>query len=362
MNATVSAEGIPQEMLVIQHEVTSFLLDYCSAQQERATRLAPAYGQLWAAMTQTLRAGGKRLRPYLFLLAYESCGGKHRQDVLPIAAAWELLHTGLLVQDDIIDRDYVRHGQPNISGMYRAGYMSRAKTDGESAHYADSAALLAGDLFLNSAQHIILQSKLADAQKIAALQHINKALYEVIGGELLDMEAVLLPLEAVDARSIALLKTAVYSVVGPLVAGADAGLATPQTQHTLDRFGAAIGMGYQLRDDLLGVFGDTKKTGKTASGDLHEAKRTLLMQETFQRLSPQDQDRVTQLLSDPPLGESDIVWLKKCIVQSGAQAAIEKTILDCEHRALHALDDISLPASTRQKWLWVVRYALFRDH
>lgn len=362
MNTTVPAESVPQEMLVIQHQVTAFLLDYCHRQQARAERLAPAYGKLWQAMTKTLQAGGKRLRPYLFLLAYDSCNGKDKQQVLPIAAAWELLHVGLLVQDDIIDRDYTRHGQLNMGGMYRATYAKTIKDDAESAHFADSAALLAGDLFLNAVQDIILSSSLPDAQKVSALRHLNKALYEVIGGELLDMEAVMSSLNVVDARSIALLKTAVYSVVGPLVAGADAAGASSDTRHVFDRFGAAVGMGYQLRDDLLGVFGDSKKTGKTTSGDLHEAKRTLLMQETARRLPARQQARLNDLMNDPPIGESDVVWLRKSIVESGAQAAIEQDILSCEQRALHALDDTNLPHAMRQKWLWIVRYSLFRDH
>lgn len=362
MKATVSIEGIPQEMLVLQHEITAFLLQYYQAQQERALRLTPSYGRLWAAMCDILQAGGKRLRPYLFLLAYESAGGKNRAEMVPIAAAWELLHAGLLVHDDIIDRDYVRHGQLNIGGVYRKAYAQLSSNENDSAHFADGAALLAGDLFLNAAQHIILQSGVGDAQKVAAARHINKALYEVIGGELLDMEGVMQPLETVDARSIALLKTAVYSMVGPLVAGADMAGAGSETRHVLDRFGAAVGLGYQLRDDLLGVFGDHKKTGKTVVGDLQEAKRTLLMQETFRSSSAKDRTQITTLMDEPPISASDVAWLKTQIEKSGAQVIIEKQIADCEQRALHALDDLQLNAVTRDKWLWVVRYALYRDH
>jgi len=362
MKATISIEGVPQEMLVVQHEVTAFLLQYCQAQQERAQRLAPSYGRLWAAMCDVLQAGGKRLRPYLFLLAYESAGGKNRADMVPVAAAWELLHAGLLAHDDIIDRDYVRHGRPNVGGLYRTDYAKLSHNEEDSTHFADGAALLAGDLFLNAAQHMILQSSVSDAQKVAATRHVNKAMYEVIAGELLDMEAVMLPLETADARSIALLKTAVYSMVGPLVAGADMAAAGAETRHALDRFGAAAGLGYQLRDDLLGVFGDYKKTGKTAVGDLQEVKRTLLMQETFHASSVKDRARITKLMSEPPIGESDVAWLKELIEKSGARAAIEAQIADFEQRALHALDDLRLSASTRTKWLWVVRYALYRDH
>lgn len=362
MKSTVSSQNVPQEMLVTQHEITGYLLAYCRTQTERAERLSPTYARLWGNMTTILEAGGKRLRPYLFLLAYESCGGLRRKDIIPLAAAWELLHAGLLVQDDIIDRDYSRHGQANIGGLYRTFYDGLVQDKEDAAHFADGAAMLAGDLFLSAAQHVILDSGLPNEIKVSALKHINKAFYEVVGGELMDMEAVMLSLESVDVRSIALLKTAVYSVVGPLVAGAAAADADITIRQALDRFGAAVGMGYQLRDDLLGVFGDTSKTGKSSAGDLHEAKRTLLMQETLHRASAKDRQHIEQIMENPPVGASDIAWLKQQIESCGAREAVEKSIAECEQRALHALDDLPITQATRERWLWIVRYSLYRDH
>jgi geranylgeranyl diphosphate synthase type I len=219
--------------------------------------------------------GGKRFRPVLVAAAHEACGGGGggRSDAaLPEAvvlagAAIELLQAYLLIHDDWMDGDEVRRGGPSVHAMLRKAYGD--------VPAGDAAAILAGDYASALAQQALftIASPVPAERVVEAGRAFAKIQREVIAGQLLDMRGA--PPEGVESMHD--LKTGSYTVRGPLAIGAILAGASADQRAALDRFASPLGVAFQLRDDLLGTFGDPKATGKPAGNDLRRGKRTALV-------------------------------------------------------------------------------------
>lgn len=314
-----------------------------------AETINDAYCELWRHMHALIKAGGKRVRPKMTLLAYDAFGGTHSEQIIPVAAAQELLHFSLLIHDDIIDRDYIRHGVPNIAGQYDTIYHPFVSDKSERIHYANSAALLGGDLMLSGAYQMIANSHLDNDTKVIAQQLLGSSIFEVAGGELLDTESAFRPNDFGDALQIARYKTASYSFIFPLKTGALLAGATKDQLSALTLFGTSIGIAYQLVDDLLGVFGDEHKTGKSSSGDIREGKRTYLVEQCLERLSQKDRQLFDLSFGDPDATIATIAKVKDLMVSCGAKAATQSTIKRYAHSAHEALKQLDLPLHYKEE-------------
>jgi geranylgeranyl pyrophosphate synthase len=302
--------------------VDDVLQRFCTEQRKKAVGYDPAYGRMWQVIDDYLQTGGKRIRPYLVLLSYQAYGGRDLAAVAPIAAAWELLHACLLVHDDIIDKDTVRHGRPNIAGVYKVLYGE--PIDAETSHHALSAALLAGDLLLSGSQQLIMQAPLDPSLAVAVHGVLSDALFGVGGGELLDIESVFEPLDSAQPEKVARFKTAEYSFELPMVCGALLAGASHDEQQKLRLVGREIGVAFQLVDDVLGVFGDTERTGKSVDTDIYEQKRTVLVQQAMSMASPEQQRRLQALYRfGYSMSATEVQEVKSILETTGARAAVQ---------------------------------------
>jgi geranylgeranyl pyrophosphate synthase len=288
-------------------------------------------------MYEVTQAGGKRLRPYLVLLGYAAAGGEAFSELIPAAAAQELLHQCLLIHDDIIDRDDIRHGVLNVTGRFKQIYHHA-----DQAHYANSAAILAGDLLLSGVYQMVNESTHEASIKARIMQRIGEAMYSVGAGELLDTESAMMPIGDTDALKIARLKTASYSFVIPLLCGAEQANANSTTMAGLREFGENLGIAYQLKDDLLGVFGDEQQTGKSSSGDIREGKHTLLMQLAVQRATKAESQILQAVLGNPQAAPATIDHVRAIVLSSGAQDIVLQKIDDYLKRATQATKTFSM--------------------
>lgn len=325
-------------------EVDRVLHVFCLERTTKAKACGASYERLWTIIGTYLSQGGKRLRPYLVLLAYEAYGGKANKSIMAAACTWELLHAGMLVHDDIIDRDDVRHGHRNIMGVYKELYVDLQ----DASHFAEGAALMAGDLLLTSAQHIILESGLPTKQKLVAAHYLQEAQFYVAGGELMDMETVLYGVDDAPVEQVATYKTASYSFELPLLCGAALAGASESELESLRLIGRDVGVAYQLIDDDLGVFGDVKVTGKPNDSDLHERKRTTLVQETAQHASKKEQAWLeTIFASQGLLPDKDIARIRELMEQTGARGAVLKRAQELSSRAFKRIDDLQISNTQR---------------
>lgn len=291
--------------------------------------------------------GGKRIRPYLVALVADA-NGKGRDDgTIQIATAWELVHQATLIHDDIIDRDYVRRGKPNINGLYRQQYARPMVKDVDIEHYADSAAILAGDLAISSGYQMMIEADIPTNQKIAITRVYSSTIENLIYGELQDTEAAIETIGNADALTIAELKTASYSFVGPLKAGAILASLEDKTVEDLEKIGKLIGISFQLRDDWLGIFGVSEETGKSVVNDIREGKQTLLIEYAYDRASIDDKQFIDRHFGNLDASLDQITKIKSIIEATNAKRDVESLIEEYTNEAKDILEATSLPETTK---------------
>ena len=323
-----------------QRQVDAVLDRFFSLAKNRAAGFGPEYVKLWQTL-ESNTLGGKRFRPRMVMTAYEALGGTDTDAAAYVGAAFELLHTALIVHDDVIDRDFSRRGIPNISGSYRDIATTAGIPIPTAEHRGMSAAVIAGDLALFNSYRLIDRSGVVDGIRSRLLEIMDDALFASAAGELIDVDFSLAPgiPDVEDVLHMERLKTAVYSFECPLQAGAVLAEADEDVVIALGRFGREIGVAYQIVDDLLGVFGTEDETGKTTIGDLREGKRTVLVAHA---MTTPEWSRISRLIGKRDLSLDDAAVVRGALERSGSRAFTEDLARDYATRALATLNDSHL--------------------
>ena len=330
-----------------QIQVDAVLTRFFSLAKNRAVPFGPQYVALWQTLENNT-VGGKRFRPRMVMAAYQSLGGQDIEAAAYVGAAFELLHTALIVHDDVIDHDFTRRGLPNISGSYRDLAIAAGRSERVAEHSGISAAVIAGDLALFNAYRLIDRSGVADETRTRLLEIMDDALFASAAGELIDVDfsiAAEVP-RVDDILTMERLKTAVYSFESPLQAGAVLAGASDEVVATLGDFGREIGIAYQIVDDLLGVFGQSSETGKTTLGDLREGKRTVLI---AYATSTREWADVATIFGAPDLSDSGANRIREVLAACGARSFAEGLARSYGNRALARLAEPYIPAALREE-------------
>lgn len=305
----------------------------------RLTSLHPTLEPLAEELASFVRRGGKRLRPVLLLLGHELAGGDP-EDVVGAGVAVELLHTCALLHDDVIDDAPTRRGHPSTHVTFALRHASDGGA-GSATRYGESMAILLGDLAFVHADAALLACTVPPRRLLAGMQAFVQLREEVMAGQVLDVHAAASRSTDADlALQVATLKSGRYSVTRPLQMGAVLAGADPDLLDGLEHVGDPLGRAFQLRDDLLGVFGDQGATGKSASGDLAEGKRTLLVAEAWARTDDAGRELLAGRLGDPHLTAEDAEAMRGVMAASGARAAVEDRVDQEITQARAALADL----------------------
>jgi geranylgeranyl diphosphate synthase type I len=307
-------------------------------------------------------AGGKCLRPVFCDCGWRAAGGEpDAPSAARIGAALELFHSFALIHDDIMDGSELRRGRPamhlRLAALHRDGASAAA-----TARFAVNAAILVGDLCLVWSDELLHGAGLAPGLLAGARPLLDAMRAEVMAGQYLDLES---PGES-DRLSRAWrtirLKTAGYTVERPLQLGAALAGAGPTLLSACAAYGQPLGEAYQLRDDLLGVFGDPARTGKPTLDDLREGKSTVLMALTWQRASTRDRGTLRALHGDPDLDEAGAEVLRGIVRATGADAAVERLVRSRIGQARAALAGMPVPEDVRQTLTELADRVGARDH
>ena len=334
---------------VSKHTVEAYLNDYFTDRLASASAMDPSYARLWRSFQRLFETGGKRIRPYVTMLTYQAYAPlMDAADVVPAAAAQELLHLAMLVHDDVIDRDRIRYGIANVSGQYDEHYEMMIPDKAERRHYADSAAILAGDLLLSDAYELLARCNVDPRQILQSQRILNDAVFEVVGGELLDTETAFSEREHIRPLDIAKYKTASYSFVSPLTMGAMFAGADESELELLQKLGVAIGSAYQLQDDILGMFGSSASTGKSTVSDLEEGKYTFLIQLFYEHADDIQIRTYEQIAGTPDLSYDQAETARTLLKESGALHALEAYISDICADAKNLIDQLSISTQHKQ--------------
>jgi len=291
------------------------------------------------------RLGGKRLRPAFCYWGYRAPGGVDRPEIVAGASSLELLHTFALVHDDIMDSADLRRGEKTTR-----------------AAHGDNFALLTGDLAL-----VLADSLLMECGFPPEVIHRGFAIYsrmrgEVIAGQYLDVRVAEQP-DATErqVRRIAMLKSGLYSVVEPLTIGAVLAGASMEVVEGLRAMGRPVGEAFQLRDDLLGVFGDSAVLGKSVDSDIREGKKTLLYVKAMKRASETDRGFLLDRWGGADLATEEVEKLRRIIGRSGAREEIEDLLVDLRAQAAKALASLAIEEEAREALGHLIEVVIDRD-
>lgn len=309
----------------------------------RAAAHSPHYVELWHAL-RSAADGGKRLRPRLLLAAYLELGGRHVDAAVELGAAIELLHTALLFHDDVIDGDVERRGAPNLVGVFAGDAATGGIAPATAQRWGQSAAILAGDLLLTTAVRMTAELDIDTERRRRIVELLDESIFRAAAGELADVAyaAGLSAPTVDDLRQMMADKTAHYSLELPLRAAAvlagddDGGL-----EDRLGAIGRAIGVLFQMRDDMLGVFGRPEETGKSASGDLREGKQTMLI--AFARGSA-EWAAAERHFGDPALDDLGAHRLRAALEACGARDRLEWEIRRQRDEVRKLIENAELPS------------------
>lgn len=318
MSAVVSLATLRGRIDAQLDGVRTILDDHVTAAMAELPAAGTDYRNLWETIGAQF-GGGKNLRPSLVLAAYGGLGGADDAAVVPVAASMEMLHLAMLIHDDILDHDEVRRGKLNVAGTRRAELADHSLPRQRVDDHVLAAALLGGDLAIASAYDLISRASLPAHHRLACLDLVTRAIKTTIAGELLDMYGDLVPPEEANSLLVAELKTAAYSCVVPLLAGAQLAGADPTMISHLERIGSSLGISFQLVDDDLGVFGDPAVTGKSVLSDLRAGKRTELLRLGFHLASPSDREVLRHSVGNLELTEDGADRVRAILVSSGAR-------------------------------------------
>ena len=306
-------------------------------------------------------AGGKRLRPVFCHCGWLAAGGDpDAPSVARIGAALELFHSFALIHDDIMDGSELRRGMPamhlRLAALHGGGDPAAAR------RFAVNAAILVGDLCLVWSDELLHAAGLAPALLARARPLLDAMRTEVMAGQYLDLENTGDHDWLSRAWRTIGLKTAGYTVERPLQLGAALAGADQALLAACTAYGRPLGEAFQLRDDLLGVFGDPARTGKPALDDLREGKSTVLMALTWQRASTPDRATLRALHGDPDLDESGAEVLRGIVLSTGAAAAVERLVRTRVGQAVTALACAPVPEPVRRTLIELAERVGARDH
>jgi geranylgeranyl diphosphate synthase type I len=334
----------------VQRALTTFL----DRQEERLTAIGPELAeQVQAARDAT--SGGKRLRPSFCYWGFRAAGGDPSQPILAAAASLEMLHVSALVHDDVMDSSDVRRGAPAAHRRFEALQRERAERSGrggDPVSFGVGAAILLGDLCLIWADELLHTSGFDAAALARAEEYFDAVRVEVTAGQYLDLVAQASGVSEMDlALRVLRYKSATYTVERPLHVGAALAGANSRLVSSLSAYGLPVGEAFQLRDDLLGVFGDPALTGKPAGDDLREGKRTVLIAYAVDHASEVQLAEFDRLFGRPDLDDDEIQLLREILQDSRAVQACEDLITERTEDALDALDRAPLADDSARKAL-----------
>ncbi|HEY2794381.1 MAG TPA: polyprenyl synthetase family protein [Micromonosporaceae bacterium] len=346
----------------VRGRVQSALIGFLRLQRRRLTEIDEALIPVADAIDALVLGGGKRLRPAFGYWGYRGAGGSNGDDVVTALAALEFLQASALIHDDVMDASDTRRGEPSVHRRFEASHRA-GDWIGVPETFGRNAAILAGDLCLAWSDEMLHASGVDPTALARAREVFDRMRTEMIVGQYLDVLATTSDDMSVErAGKIATYKSAKYTVERPLLMGAAlAGAAGPVTE-AYSTYGLAIGEAFQLRDDVLGVFGDPDETGKPAGDDLREGKRTFLIATAFALADPADTAIMRADLGDLRLDADRVDRFRGIIATSGALERTEKRIEMLTEQALAAIATAPLAGDAREALTELAEASVRRRH
>ncbi|TCB97915.1 polyprenyl synthetase family protein [Micromonospora zingiberis] len=345
---THAAPVSPVDRAGLRQRVDQALSDFLAGRRLWMADVDDALAPVAEAIEAFVLGGGKRLRPAFAYWGYRGAGGVDTDAVVTALAALEFVQASALIHDDLMDRSDTRRGEPAMHRRFAAQHRT-AGWGGNPDGFGDAAAILLGDLCLVWSDELLHSAGLDPRAVARARPDFDEMRTEVTVGQYLDVVTQATGDTSLErASKVARYKSAKYTVERPLLLGAALADAPADVRVAYSAYGLPLGEAFQLRDDVLGVFGDPAQTGKPAGDDLREGKRTYLVAAALEAADDTDRALLLAGLGDPNLDAVGVARLRDLITATGALARTEQRIVTLTDAALAALTAVDLDTEARQ--------------
>ena len=322
----------------IRNSINQELLNFVAAENKYLNEIGSELAPVATAMERFLLDSGKRLRPLFAYLGFLGTGSKPSIEILRACASLELVHVCALMHDDVMDASDTRRGAPSIHRAFEAMHVEE-KLSGSAAQFGISSAILLGDLALVWSAKMLHQSGIDGATLLRSLPMYDEMRVELMAGQYLDVyEQALASVSVERSLKVARYKSGKYTIERPLHFGAALGDGKPDLFTTYSNYGLPLGEAFQLRDDILGIFGDPQETGKPAGDDLREGKRTVLLAKVMELADSTQKSEINSTLGNQGLDLAQVNKVREIFVSTGALSEVENLISKLTSDAQSALE------------------------
>ena len=349
----------------VRQDIKSELATFLAGQRSYLTAIASELIPVCDALDEFLLDGGKRLRPLFAYAGLLAAGGEPTPQIIRAISSLELLQACALIHDDLMDGSDTRRGKPAIHRHFENLHQSAAM-NGLAEQFGESAAVLLGDLALVWSDLALNTSGIPTESLLAVHRIHDEMRVELMAGQYLDVRESGENTYSVErSLRIARYKSGKYTIERPLHIGAVIGQSdfarNGDLLSALSRYGLPLGEAFQLRDDLLGIFGDPSVTGKPAGDDLREGKRTVLIAMTLDALDEAGRAELLAHLGSADISIEKIEELRALITRSGAVARVEDLISDLTAQSMKAIEDPAINPSSREFLTYIAQSAVKRS-
>ncbi|MHA1238447.1 MAG: polyprenyl synthetase family protein [Candidatus Odinarchaeia archaeon] len=328
-------------------KINSTLGNFLKNKANEAASLSSANSEFYEEILEFMGRGGKRLRPISLIVSYEGVGAKTEGDIYLASLSVEFLHNSTLIHDDIIDHDEVRRGGPTFHAKYQLKY----KESGEKvfADFGIAMGILGGDLTFNLGIETLFASKFPKEPTLDAVIFYQKAFQQVIEGVLLESFMALKgsSTEEQYLKMIHLKTSALFEK--SLLIGATLGGGSDAQKRALSKYAILTGQAFQIQDDILGSFGVEEVTGKPSDSDIKEGKQTLLIIKSLELATPQDRQKIKNVLGNKKATPEEIEEVRDIIKNCGALDYAKKLSEKLSENAKKALEAADPPLTVESK-------------
>ena len=299
------------------NKTDSIIANFFEQKTKQAAKISPIAEQMMQRYKDFM-SGGKRLRGALIKLGYECFGGQDEKAILETSIAIEIIHSFLLIHDDIMDHDDLRRGKPTIHRQFQNIHNEKYQR-GDPSHYGISLAIDLGDAGCFLAYEVLCNSSFPSEVKIRAIDLLNKILLNTAYGQALDVTYEnCTDITQSNVMQVHTHKTAYYTVTGPLSLGAVLAEAENKQVKKIQDYGQPVGIAFQIRDDILGLYSDEKTLGKPIGSDIRENKNTLLIVKALEWANRKDLEFLKAHYGSPNLSQKDVERVRRIIKITGA--------------------------------------------
>ena len=352
-----SVQVLKDYKLKAEARMSSFFDEKIKASQE----FGPHPKQLLQDLKEYTLRGGKRIRSTMAVYGFK-CLKEENEAILDAGVSLEFIHAFLLIHDDIMDEDLLRRG----GQTFHATYLEKARKEFPKARaqrFGENVGIIAGDLLQSFGFEALTKADFEEGVKKKALEKLNDIVSLTAFGQLLDLlNEVRDKVTEEDVLMVHQLKTAHYTIAGPLQLGAILAGASERELRDLNEYGIHLGKAFQIQDDILGLFGSEEKFGKPTDSDLKEGKRTLLILKALEKGSDEDRKKIEQALGNQELAQEQADEVREIIKKTGSLMYSQKMAKTLIVMAKQAITRAEFREEAKEFLLGIADYMLHREH